>query len=80
MIIGDADDDVNYVLGEGTICVEEKDLFIDGSEQRIRTDVLNDDQTHLEEIDARTLMDTQLHGDVAESTPAVVEDESHDSS
>lgn len=51
MIIGDADDDVNYVLGEGTICVEEKDLFIDGSEQRIRTDVLNDDQTHLEEID-----------------------------
>ncbi|CAA3020002.1 sentrin-specific protease 1-like [Olea europaea subsp. europaea] len=49
------------------------------NEKRQTTNMLNDGQTHVEEIDICKPMDSQLHG-VVESVPTVVEVESVDSS
>ncbi|CAA2968256.1 Hypothetical predicted protein, partial [Olea europaea subsp. europaea] len=50
------------------------------NEQRQATDLLNDDQTHVEERDTYASMDSISHGDAMESIPTVVEDESKKSS
>ncbi|CAA3012096.1 Hypothetical predicted protein [Olea europaea subsp. europaea] len=48
--------------------------------QRQATDLPNDDQTRVEERDTCVPMDSISHGDVMESIPTVVEDESDKSS
>ncbi|CAA2957825.1 sentrin-specific protease 1-like [Olea europaea subsp. europaea] len=50
------------------------------NEQRQATNFPNDDQTHVEERDTCVSMDFISHGDVMESIPTVVEDESDKSS
>ncbi|CAA2974655.1 Hypothetical predicted protein [Olea europaea subsp. europaea] len=50
------------------------------NEQRQATDLPNDDETRVEERDTCVPMDSIAHGDVMESIPIVVEDESDKSS
>ncbi|XP_022898117.1 uncharacterized protein LOC111411756 [Olea europaea var. sylvestris] len=50
------------------------------NEQRQSTDLSNDDETRVEERDTCVPMDSIAHGDVMESIPIVVEDESDKSS
>ncbi|CAA2957474.1 Hypothetical predicted protein [Olea europaea subsp. europaea] len=50
------------------------------NEKKQATDLSNDDQTRVEEIDTYVPMDSVSHGDVMESIPTVVEYESDDSS
>ncbi|CAA3032199.1 Hypothetical predicted protein [Olea europaea subsp. europaea] len=50
------------------------------NEQRQATDLLNDDQTRVEERDTCVPMDSISHDDAIESIPTVVEDESDKSS
>ncbi|CAA2950977.1 Hypothetical predicted protein [Olea europaea subsp. europaea] len=59
----------DYVLANEPVLVKETTQV---------TDLSNDDQTRVEERDTRVLMDSVSRGNVMESIPTVVEDESDD--